>query len=649
MNRIDIRYLLAFILLTGSVFATHRPVIPAVDTVAKAELATATTDPIDYIGNYNSLNAALTAIGSSAKTLVINKATVINQSAVVPATLAIKIEKSGSIGLAGQTLTINGTFSAGIHQVFSGSGTVVFGKGSTSEIIPQWWAENTTPGTTDMTRAFRTAFVAGYVNNGGPGIPVRIPSGTYLITDYITTGSCQTVRFDPHVTINAALPNEKTSLFNVANQTDVEFVGDFTILNGNRAAASPEVEGNSAAFYLYGSDNVSIENMTINDFATDGITLEGDDTLSGPCRNVTIRNVVCNNNRRNGLSIVSAIGCTVIGGEFKNSNGAPHGPWAGIDIEPDADCYIENVNLNGVHTKGNVGKGILIVPAGLSAPGAGSSISVTILDGKSVNDGGFGTNLGGLVFANGGALTSEIHGNIKVDGFIIDSPTGAGVKWWNWDATYSPLTILNGVQVFDPDYSAAAVSNADKAGFLINADSAQGITSLGNIILKNCLAEDRRGTPRMSWGCLIAGSAGKTVNDVLIENFRTISQTAAESDVFTTVNATSVLNNVEVRDDGMFPLSLGAGTWDISGYGGKQIFNTGSSQYNLPRAAYCKGLSYTIHNKFKGAMFLRPLTGDTILNNGMAVNGDMYLYTYGDYIRVQSDGTNWLVTEIIRK
>lgn len=121
-----------------------------IDTVVKARHSTPTIDPswvaenIDYSGNYATLNIALTAIGSSVKTLVINKAVTINDNTVIPATLGLRIENGGSIGLAGKTLTINGPFSAGGYQVFSGTGTVTFG--NQAEVHPEWWGANTTPG-----------------------------------------------------------------------------------------------------------------------------------------------------------------------------------------------------------------------------------------------------------------------------------------------------------------------------------------------------------------------------------------------------------------------------------------------------------------------------------------------------------------------
>jgi len=47
--------------------------------------------------------------------------------------------KSADYVEAGYTLTINGSFSAGLYQVFSGDGAVLFTSGAVCEVYPEWW------------------------------------------------------------------------------------------------------------------------------------------------------------------------------------------------------------------------------------------------------------------------------------------------------------------------------------------------------------------------------------------------------------------------------------------------------------------------------------------------------------------------------
>ena len=58
----------------------------------------------------------------------------------------------------------------------------------------------------------------------------------------------------------------------------------------------------------------------------------GDGMYFANCRNVVVENVLCNNNRRQGLSIIGVNGCRIENSVFTNTTGTP--PAAGIDIEP---------------------------------------------------------------------------------------------------------------------------------------------------------------------------------------------------------------------------------------------------------------------------------------------------------------------------
>lgn len=118
------------------------------------------------------LATAVATIGTAEATLVIDKETIIadDVTVTIPSTLSLMIIKGGLIdGVAGggtETLTINGTFDAGLYQVFGGDLTVSFGGRAVKEVYPEWWGENTTPGTTDMTDFVNAAINSVYPNGG---------------------------------------------------------------------------------------------------------------------------------------------------------------------------------------------------------------------------------------------------------------------------------------------------------------------------------------------------------------------------------------------------------------------------------------------------------------------------------------------------
>ena len=110
---------------------------------------------------YASLAAAISAIGSAITTLRITTPNFSDGNAnnAVPSTLTLEFTGVGSLSLTtGKTTTINSDNSNWPRrQIFvnalSGQGTVVLQE----RAYPEWWINNTTPGTTDMAAAVNAA------------------------------------------------------------------------------------------------------------------------------------------------------------------------------------------------------------------------------------------------------------------------------------------------------------------------------------------------------------------------------------------------------------------------------------------------------------------------------------------------------------
>jgi len=131
--------------------------------------ALADTTPPESAGAYSSLNAAVNALATGGS-ITIDSPTILNADLVIPPKMRVSFAKSGSINLMGKTLTINGPFQAGLYQVFSGGGKVVFGHGVVKEVYPQWWYD----GGGDYTGALQAA--------ADTGIKVYLAEGTYPFT-----------------------------------------------------------------------------------------------------------------------------------------------------------------------------------------------------------------------------------------------------------------------------------------------------------------------------------------------------------------------------------------------------------------------------------------------------------------------------------
>ena len=100
--------------------------------------------------------------------------------------------------------------------------------------------------------------------------------------------------------------------------------------------------------------NVLVEGVEIVGSGGDGIYLGGKHST---CRNVVLRDVVCADNNRQGLSVISADGLLVENCTFRDTRGTP--PAAGIDFEPNFwwQCA-KNVRLRDCVFVGNEGNGI---------------------------------------------------------------------------------------------------------------------------------------------------------------------------------------------------------------------------------------------------------------------------------------------------
>jgi hypothetical protein len=138
--------------------------------------------PFEDVRKYASLNAAVTAIGSTPATLVVAGTQTLTASLTIPSTLRLVILKGGSIVKASTyTVTINGTFEAGLYTVFSGfsAGEVVFAANSVPVIHHQWFGE-TTGSHPKATAAGTTASIQVFCD---------YPSDTDITFTNVTTGN----------------------------------------------------------------------------------------------------------------------------------------------------------------------------------------------------------------------------------------------------------------------------------------------------------------------------------------------------------------------------------------------------------------------------------------------------------------------------
>ena len=269
--------------------------------------------------NFNAAHAAAAAVPSGF--IVLDSTSDLTSSLTTSVPI---IWQGGLINKVSGTLTINGTFSAGTSQVFSGFllGDVAFGRKSVKEICPQWFGAKG-DGVTDDTRAINTAVSA--VTEGGI---VALPSGTYMIktagaklhdssngTGIIISKSLKLV-LDKNAILQA-IPNSSdyTEVIQVKNTSDVEISGG-TIL-GDRFTHTGSVLEFGYLIHILNSSNVYVHDMKLTLPHGDCAIITSSLAYQS---NFRFERVIFDRPRRWGLSIGGGKGLTVRDCKFTDTS-----------------------------------------------------------------------------------------------------------------------------------------------------------------------------------------------------------------------------------------------------------------------------------------------------------------------------------------
>ena len=141
---------------------------------------------------------------------------------------------------------------------------------------------------------------------------------------------------------------------------------------------------------LRSAAHVTVENLTIAETGGDGVYV-GVATEGVPCRDITLRNVDCVANNRQGISVISVDGLLIEDCVLRDTVGTA--PEAGIDFEPNhADEQISNVVMRRVLAINNRGDGIAFYLPQLKNL-AKKELSFTFEDCKSIRNNRAGLSL----------------------------------------------------------------------------------------------------------------------------------------------------------------------------------------------------------------------------------------------------------------
>ena len=344
-------------------------------------------------------------------------------------------------------------------------------------------------GVSDDTAAIQRAIDA--VSAAGGGI-VDIPAGNYMINTLYQTGNSYEkaglvlksniiVRIASGATLYAIPNGEKSyQMFSITHVDNVHIIGGRLI--GDRDNHIGNLGQTGYGVRITDATNVVIEDLYAGKFWGDGVFL-GENS-----KNITIYKVICDHNRRQGMSIVGGQNVKILESEFKRSDGTP--PKSGIDIEPEGDYPIaKDIEIRGCLFEGNT-TGFVVSNQYANSVAA----NITFAD-NTVRDNIYGVNLvglkGGLVTGNkvyndqtiteidihwgirlrnnGRYSTSnvKVSGNTVYGGNIVDS-TGESSNTVQNNTFKSAVYILGiahagktlSAKVYDGDYGELHVHNS---------------------------------------------------------------------------------------------------------------------------------------------------------------------------------------------
>lgn len=333
-----------------------------------------------------------------------------------------------------------------------------------------WWGFNAE----DCTESLQAAIDSGartvvVENMGRPWIvrPIRLASNQKIIFELGTEVLAKRGEFE----------GKTDSLFRADNAENISLIGYGATLRMWRSDYdSPEYEKAEwrHALSIRSCSNVKIYGLRLAESGGDGIYL-GTATRGVTNSNVHIKDVVCDRNYRQGISVITADNLVIENTVMQYTAGTA--PQAGIDFEPNRpEERLTNIVMRNCVTRENAGDGYEFWLRLLNAKS--EPVSIRLENCRSIGDGSCSTRV-----ATGNKPDEAVGGRIEFVDCVFQGGGKAGVGIWNKPASgcrvrFERCSILDAA-VESPDLAPILFTNSK------DATEAMGGIDFGEIVIRD--------------------------------------------------------------------------------------------------------------------------------------------------------------------
>lgn len=488
-------------------------------------------------------------------------------------------------------------------------------------------------GTTVETQALQNALNASV----GKKLFIRKQRNSHYLTGQLFVPNDIVIELEPGTVIQAvdtllrSAPYER--LIRIKNVKNVAVIGNGATFRMNKAAYTTGEQAH--IFDISGSENVTIERVSANDSGGDGFYVGNYEATNPYSKNVVLRDCIANNNRRQGLSVISVDGFLAEGCRFTNTNGTA--PKSGVDIEPNNNSgadVLKKVRFVGCSAEGNDGRGFLISLHRMTA--ANERVDITFENchtkansfGSSVNYGGDGARAvkGEIKFID---CTAEKE---QYAGFSVLSSSSESVK-----TTFVRCKAVNCNTVNAPNDAYGYGSS-----FIITTVPQQVRASIGNVEYIGCQSIDDRAVPLIVRGFAAKRNAGEIIRNVKYDDCKVSG--GAQS----LYHIDAIAENVHASSVPAPSAAVAASGPVIPGSIGHTLTNAGASgdiELALPQAKAGYTFRFFVERPF--AIKLVPRSGASILKPAGS-GANVQSSNPGDSIMLfgRADG-NWEISGVV--